>query len=385
MEKKINICIDYNRKKPLSRWHNDRFTDNFFKDDRFSLVEWKDLKLGENNFLFLYCVPDETIEFLQSVNDDFYDTIKKKKIKILFQNEQFHLFMFGGNIFEYAPHIKNNCHDINNILYWKITNILKAHDIGEENLFFIHSAKGFLNEIMQMEQQKILWINSTLDLQSKHIQLNSNLMWGSEQKVDVAKDLHHHYACLFAGRPARHRHYLIKKLNEKNLLKFGKCSLNPSPDDGDTHKLLFDDLLPKEKINSHLMLGKYSETDIFKNIFLWVAGETSLPGGYPYFTEKTVKAILYERPFVSYGNPGTLAYLRDHGFKTFNEYWDESYDNEKNDDKKIEMIAEIIRNICKKNLKEINQLYDNMKPLLEYNKNLLVKTDWRKDLIKFLS
>ena len=101
--------------------------------------------------------------------------------------------------------------------------------------------------------------------------------------------------------------------------------------------------------------------------------------------KKTIKAILYERPFISYGNPGTLAYLKDHGFKTFDAYWDESYDNEKDDDKKIEMIAQIIKNICKKNIVDINKMHDDMKPILEHNKNLLVNTDWREDLIKFLS
>jgi hypothetical protein len=132
-------------------------------------------------------------------------------------------------------------------------------------------------------------------------------------------------------------------------------------------------------------MSLYSETDVLQNIFLWVAGETYCPNGYPYFTEKTVKPILYKRPFISYGNPGTLTYLKDHGFKTFGDFWDESYDNEKDDDKKIEMIAIIIQDICNKDIDEINELYDKMKPILEYNKNLLMGTDWRKKLFTFLS
>lgn len=383
MEKKLNICIDFNKLKPLSRWHNDKFTNNFFKDIRFSYISWKDLKLGENNYLFLYCVPDETIQFLESMPNDFYDMIKNKKIKILFQNEQFNLFMFNNNIFEYAPNVKYKCYDINDILYWRITNIFKKYDINEENLFFIHSAKGFLDEIKKMKTNKILWINATLDLKSKHLQLNGNLMWGSNQKVDVYNKLSYHYACLFAGRPAKHRQDLIKKLWKRNLLNFGKCSLSRYSDDNSEFDKI--NLLPIGKINQHCHKDIIQETDVFRDIFLWVAGETYCPNGYPYFTEKTVKAILYERPFISYGNPGTLAYLRDHGFKTFDAFWDESYDNEKDDYKKIEMIANIIQDICKKKIFEINKMYDDMRPILEHNKNLLVDTDWRKDLVKFLS
>lgn len=392
LHKKIKVCIDFNKRKPLSRWHHDLFTNNFFGAEPFETVNWDNFQSEQNNFLFLYCVPDETVQFLQSMDSNFYNTIKNKNIKLLFYNEQFNLFMFDGNIFQYNYNIKHNCYDINDILYWKILNILKKYAIREEMLFFIHSSKGFLDEIEQMKKTKIPWIASTWEVKSKHLQMHSDLAWGREEiikKKDLRsleeKILRHHYACLFAGRPARHRHYLIKNLHKKNLLSFGKCSLTPCLDEADKHQLPTNDLLPIGQVNAHLVNDTFQETKLFQDIFLWVAGETYCPNGYPYFTEKTVKAILYERPFVSYGNPGTLAYLRDYGFKTFNEYWDESYDNEKDDDKKIEMIAEIIRNLCKKNLKEINQLYDNMKPLLEYNKNLLVKTDWRKDLVKFLS
>jgi hypothetical protein len=378
MEKKINICIDFIKQKPLSSWHSNTFTNNFFKDSRFSYRTWKDFKLGENNFLFLYCVPEETMQFLESMPSDFYDTIKNKKIKILFQNEQFNLFMFNGNIFEYAPHVKYNCYDINAILYWKITNLLKKYDIHEEDLFFVHSAKGFLDEIEKMKNKKILWINSTLDLKSKHLQLNNNLAWGSEQKVNVINEFRYHYACLFAGRPAKHRHNLIKNLWQRNLLNFGKCSLSHFGHDDPKFSNI--ELSPIGKINS-----QSQETDVYQDIFLWVAGETYCPNGYPYFTEKTVKAILYERPFISYGNAGTLCYLKDHGFKTFDTFWDESYDDEKNDDKKIKMIADIIQDICKKNILEIFQMYNEMGIILKHNKNLLINTDWRKDLVKFLS
>jgi hypothetical protein len=384
LNQKIKVCIDFNKRKPLSRWHNDNITtNNFFDNKYFDLVKWHDFKLGENNFLFLYCVPDETVMFLETVESNFYKIIKQKNIKILFWNEQFNLFMFDGNIFKFVPHIKHNCYDINEMLYWKITNILKKHNIREENLFFIHSAKGFLEETEQMRQKKILWIKTTLDLKSKHIQFNNWLPWGSNQKVNIAKNLRYHYACLFAGRPAKHRYNLIKNLWEKELLNFGKCSLSRHSNDSSEFDKI--NLLPIGQVNTHLVNDMPQETSLFQDIFLWVAGETYCPNGYPYFTEKTIKAILYERPFISYGNPGTLAYLRDHGFKTFDAYWDESYDNEKDDDKKIEMIAQIIKNICKKNIVDINRMHDDMKPILEHNKNLLVNTDWREDLIKFLS
>ena len=49
------------------------------------------------------------------------------------------------------------------------------------------------------------------------------------------------------------------------------------------------------------------------------------------------------------------------------------------------MIANIIKNLCQKNLQELDQLYNEMESILEFNKNLLNSTYWRQDLINFLS
>lgn len=389
--KKINICLDFS--KSSSRQSGTFWDNNLFgKNDNINVINWEDFNNEENNYLFLYCVPDDTIKFLESKEDSFFKNLKDKKIKLLFFNEQFNLFMFDGNIFQYNYNIKHNCYDINDILYWKILNILKKYAIGEEMLFFIHSSKGFLDEIEQMKKTKIPWIDSTWEVKSKHLQMHSDLAWGRDeiiQKKDLRsleeKILRHHYACLFRGRnPKKHRHDLIKKLWNKNLLNFGKCSLTPLPKDEEQSEFRNISLPEHGTVGVHHLYPHKNEIEIFKDIFLWVAAETYCPNGYPYFTEKTIKPIIYERPFITYGNPGTLAYLKDYGFKSFGDFWDESYDDEKDDNKKIEMIANIIENICQKNLEEINQMYDKMKPIIHYNKTLLGNTDWRKDLIDFL-
>ncbi len=45
-----------------------------------------------------------------------------------------------------------------------------------------------------------------------------------------------------------------------------------------------------------------------------------------FITEKTFKPIAFQHPFVVYGNRGTLCALRNWGFETFDNLWDESYD-----------------------------------------------------------
>ena len=83
--------------------------------------------------------------------------------------------------------------------------------------------------------------------------------------------------------------------------------------------------------------------------------------------------------------PGILKYLRSFGFKTFNNWWDESYDDIKDDDVKIEKISSIIQDLCKKNITEINKMYADMRTILQHNKKLLQETDWVDKIVKFLS
>lgn len=45
------------------------------------------------------------------------------------------------------------------------------------------------------------------------------------------------------------------------------------------------------------------------------------------FTEKSIKPLLMLHPMIVLGNPGTLALLRELGFETFPELFDEAYDN----------------------------------------------------------
>ena len=44
-----------------------------------------------------------------------------------------------------------------------------------------------------------------------------------------------------------------------------------------------------------------------------------------HITEKTYKPIAFMQPFILVAAAGSLRHVQDMGFKTFNEFWDESY------------------------------------------------------------
>ena len=59
------------------------------------------------------------------------------------------------------------------------------------------------------------------------------------------------------------------------------------------------------------------------------------------------------------------------GFLTFDKFWDESYDKETSDHKKIAKIIDIIKYICSLDTSQLKILYSNMIPILKHNYNML--------------
>jgi len=80
-----------------------------------------------------------------------------------------------------------------------------------------------------------------------------------------------------------------------------------------------------------------------------------------WWTEKTAKCLVAGKPFILLGTSGQLTELKRMGFKTFDPWIDESYDNEPNADKRFDMIKSELRRIA--SLSNIDQ----QKMLLEIN------------------
>ena len=89
------------------------------------------------------------------------------------------------------------------------------------------------------------------------------------------------------------------------------------------------------------------------------------------FTEKLMKPIINLHPFVVYGSCGTLKLLRYFGFKTFSDFWDESYDEILDDKDRFVALTKVIDNLTKLTNQEWDELTEKLKPILIYNRDLL--------------
>ena len=111
---------------------------------------------------------------------------------------------------------------------------------------------------------------------------------------------------------------------------------------------------------------------LFENSFVVVVSESRFAQPTANFSEKTLKAIIHHKPFILVAPPHTLKYMREEfGFKTFSDFWDESYDEEEIHSERMKKIFDIIDDIENKPLKELEEIYTQMKEIIKYNFNIV--------------
>ena len=72
-------------------------------------------------------------------------------------------------------------------------------------------------------------------------------------------------------------------------------------------------------------------------------------------------------PFILVTVPGTLKFLREQGYKTFEGIINESYDSEYNDSNRLILIVNEIQRLCKLNTTELDQFLNYAKGICEFN------------------
>jgi hypothetical protein len=118
--------------------------------------------------------------------------------------------------------------------------------------------------------------------------------------------------------------------------------------------------------------------DFYNDSFCDVINETRFAQHCGNYSEKLYQAIRYKKPFILVAPPYTIEYAKRMGFKTFSDFWDESYDQETNHEKRIIKILNLMNYINSKSINELREIYNQMQPILDHNYNcLLEKTTFK--------
>lgn len=109
-------------------------------------------------------------------------------------------------------------------------------------------------------------------------------------------------------------------------------------------------------------------TERYKHIFLDVVCETYITGNTKFYTEKTVRCFATKTPFILVGPKNILSRLHDNGFKTFDRWWNESYD-EDGEQHRIKSVINLLDELSKLTLDEMQCMYKEMQGVLDHNYN----------------
>jgi hypothetical protein len=400
MEKQIKfITLEY---KDTS---SDLIENSFAIFKNIDKVNYKNIKKIDNNYLAIHLRQPFDIKLvIDSIPNDIFLLMQQGIIKplIIMTTEQWDLF----DTYAWRSNRHNLTPDFGNIPYSSLIKHFTNRSVPEENITWVVPDENYVLDIQFLKNKgykiscRFLQLDCFLELM-KTVALNYKI---KEKKFKK------HYSSLCGGTPRNHRYGITYNLWQSNLWSKGNVSCGTYKelietknsnwiDDAissdafmsgfqnwDENKDAFTKLLPlvfDNIYNSHWSINEYDESKIFENSFLWIASETKKTHNGVYITEKTWKAIAYGSPFCINGDSGSLQYLKKLGFKTFEKFWDESYDSD-NDIEKIEKITKIIKNICNKNLEELNELYVEMMPTLKYNQEHLQTYPQYDNLIKAL-
>jgi hypothetical protein len=195
---------------------------------------------------------------------------------------------------------------------------------------------------------------------------------------------------VFKIRRARtHRLAMLYKLQTNDLLQNADWSLlEPQPYDEtfisniaanygflvnmDKIKTIYQNLpkkLESESDSKYENVSAWTDKHFepYQQSYFYLCTETYTDEGFESLTEKVFKPIANFQPFLFLAYPGALKLLRKLGFKTFHPFINEEYDNERDLNKRFNMIYDQIVRLTSMTKEEIHNWYWSMEEILIHN------------------
>lgn len=156
----------------------------------------------------------------------------------------------------------------------------------------------------------------------------------------------------------------------EKLKKVGNLYIDKNPKDRNYNgwldsndNIAFDDPIP---------FNQYSQC------FCALVTESLFAYPFGHFGDKVMNAIKCFRPIILAGTPRSLEFMREHGLKTFSDYWDESYDLEENHEKRLIKILKVVDYVNNKSLEDLRVMYKDMQSILEHNQRHIASFAYNK-------
>ena len=110
--------------------------------------------------------------------------------------------------------------------------------------------------------------------------------------------------------------------------------------------------------------------------------ETLFDDSRNHLTEKTLRPIACGRPFILAATPGSLQYLKQYGFKTFDGLIDETYDTILDPQKRLTAIVDEMKRISCLDHNEKMLLWNKLYATAKQNQELFFSAEWHSQIVK---
>lgn len=101
---------------------------------------------------------------------------------------------------------------------------------------------------------------------------------------------------------------------------------------------------------------------------LHIVLETVFDHEFVHLTEKIFKSIVMSQPFVLVSSPGSLAYLRNYGFQTFDTVWDESYDLIQDHRSRMDTVIDLLHAMDCMTDSDFHDMIDRCYAIVDHNR-----------------
>ena len=196
---------------------------------------------------------------------------------------------------------------------------------------------GYLNAKYPNQSLLKIKFDSSIDVTRKHFELNKIFSWDLDSLDNISK-----------------------------LLKSVSLSIDHAYD-YNTGKYDF----------SHTM--NYS----YQHIFVDIVSEAVNQGRSFQPSEKFARAVLCKKPFIVMASPFYLRYLKQMGFRTFNHFWSEDYDD-LGTVNRYHAILRLIDFLTSKSINELSDINSQLQPIVEHNYQLLINEGYAKTVTRFI-
>lgn len=313
--------------------------------------------IGDRNHLYVinvysYSFFSDNIEIgFKCVSPKYLDDIRNGKSKILL------LFLYEG----YSGS-KGNW-DLEIIEKWR-----KESELPENSIYYI-CGNFLIDDIIKKKG---------LGFKGKPIHCFEPWNTYNETNVVDFKPINDKFLFLSYNRnPRPQRITLLMDLLELNLFHKGTISLNsliypPDPECKIEHYNYLKDNAPfiiDQRYDLDFNLACNITKEDYERTFISLLSESLVDDDTLFFSEKIWKPIMVGHPFILYGNQNSLKYLKSMGYKTFDKWIDEGYDDEPDRNKRSLMVVNELKKFESKSIDELTQIRNEMKDVCEFNQS----------------